>query len=296
MKPLAILAFTLATVALSAQAAPPTSFSAAKRLAESQVYYDQDESFYCGCDFTFEGGPDLASCGYQVRKQAKRAARIEWEHVMPAYDIGRQRQCWQEGGRDHCRATDPTFRSAEADLHNLVPSVGEVNGDRSNLRYGMATGASAYQYGQCSAKVDFEEDVFQPPASQRGNVARTYWHMRDEYGIRISRQQEQLFQAWAKQDPVDAWERERNRRIAAIQGSGNPYVSDETLPAQAILPTTSVANDPGLPVSDDGFNCATRKTCGAMASCEEALYYLHQCGNKRLDRDKDGLPCERTCR
>lgn len=295
MKPIALLAASLAAFALTAQAAPPSSFSAAKRIAETQVYYDHLESFYCDCRFDFETGPDLASCGYQVRKQPRRASRIEWEHVMPAYDFGRQRQCWQEGGRRHCRASDSVFRQAEADLVNLVPSIGEVNGDRSNLSYGMATSASAYQYGQCSAKVDFDEDVFQPPADQRGNVARTYWYMRDEYGIRISRQQQQLFEAWAKQDPVDAWERERNRRIAAIQGHGNPYVSDEAEPAQSVLPARSAAKEAVIASKDDGFSCATHKTCGAMSSCEEAIFHLQQCGNRRLDGDNDGTPCEAIC-
>ncbi len=28
----------------------------------------------------------------------------------------------------------------EADLHNLVPAVGEINGDRSNYRFGMISG------------------------------------------------------------------------------------------------------------------------------------------------------------
>lgn len=111
-----------------------------------------------------------------------------------------------------------------------MPSVVGVNGDRSNLRYGMATSASAYQYGQCSAKVDFEADVFQPPTSAATYVARSYWYMRDEYGIRISRQQQQLFEAWAKQDPVEAWERERNRRFAAIQGHGNHMSAARQLP------------------------------------------------------------------
>ena len=295
MKPFAALAFLLAFMALSAQAEPPSSFSAAKRIAEREIYYDQDRTFYCGCKLDFEEGPDLASCGYEVRKQPKRAARIEWEHVMPAYDFGRQRQCWQKGGRRHCRATDPVFRRAEADLINLVPSVDEVNGDRSNLRYGMATSARAYQYGQCSAKVDFEADVFQPPTNQRGNVARTYWYMRDEYGIRISRQQQQLFKAWAKQDPVDAWERERNRRIAAIQGHGNPHVSGKATPPQPALPDRAAGNDEGLPNDDDNFSCATRKTCGAMTSCAEAVFHLQQCGNGRLDGDNDGTPCEAIC-
>jgi hypothetical protein len=50
--------------------------------------------------------------------------------------------------------------------------------------------------------------------------------MRDTYGIEISRQQQQLLTAWAHQDPVDEWELERNRRIAAVQGTANAYVGE----------------------------------------------------------------------
>ena len=252
-------------------------------------------SFYCNCDYDFETGPDLASCGYQIRKQPKRANRIEWEHVMPAYDFGRQRQCWQDGGRRNCRSTDPVFRQAEADLVNLVPSVGEVNGDRSNMRYGMVTNADAFQYGQCQAKVSFDERTFEPPAAVRGDVARTYWYMRDTYGITISRQQQQLFNAWAAQDPVDEWELLRNQRIAAIQGTGNPYVSgDASAPA---VPSAPVKRRESIfETTGDSYSCATRKTCGVMASCEEARFHLQQCGNGRLDGDGDGTPCESICR
>ncbi|WP_110687004.1 endonuclease [Salinicola aestuarinus] len=284
----------LVLTVLPAFAAPPSSFSAAKRIAESEVYYDQDQTFYCGCDFDFDAGPDLASCGYEIRKQPKRAARIEWEHVMPAYDFGRQRQCWQDGGRRNCRANDPVFRKAEADLMNLVPSVGEVNGDRSNMRYGMIAGGDAYQYGHCQAKVSFPERTFEPPADVRGDVARTYWYMRDTYGIQISRQQQQLFNAWANADPVSDWERERNRRIAAIQGSANPYV-DETAPTIQQV-AESPRPEPLQSANDDGFSCATRKTCGQMRSCAEARFHLEQCGNGRLDGDNDGTPCESVCR
>ncbi|WP_223162259.1 hypothetical protein [Salinicola halimionae] len=59
-----ICSVLLALIALPAVAAPPTSFSAAKRIAVAQVYYDQDQTFYCGCSFDFEARPDLASCGY----------------------------------------------------------------------------------------------------------------------------------------------------------------------------------------------------------------------------------------
>ena len=35
-------------------------------------------------------------------------------------------------------------------------------------------------------------------------------------------------------------------------------------------------------------------TCGQMANCEQAKQAL-KCGNTRLDRDKDGVPCESIC-
>lgn len=42
-------------------------------------------------------------------------------------------------------------------------------------------------------------------------------------------------------------------------------------------------------------NCAGKKTCGQMTSCEEAYFYLNNCGVGSLDRDKDGIPCETIC-
>ena len=50
--------------------------------------------------------------------------------------------------------------------------------------------------------------------------------MRDTYGFRLSRQDEQLYRAWNNQYPPDVWEIERNQRIKAIQGLGNLYIED----------------------------------------------------------------------
>lgn len=44
------------------------------------------------------------------------------------------------------------------------------------------------------------------------------------------------------------------------------------------------------------YSCGGKTTCGEMNSCEEAYHYLQQCGVSRLDRDKDGIPCESICR
>ena len=42
--------------------------------------------------------------------------------------------------------------------------------------------------------------------------------------------------------------------------------------------------------------CGAKRTCGEMTSCEEARFYLTQCGLSRLDKDKDGTPCEALCK
>ena len=42
--------------------------------------------------------------------------------------------------------------------------------------------------------------------------------------------------------------------------------------------------------------CGTKRYCKEMASCEEARFYLTQCGLTRLDGDRDGTPCESLCR
>ncbi len=108
-----------------------------------------------------KGVIDLESCGYKVRKNENRASRVEWEHVVPAWQFGHQRQCWQEGGRKNC-AKDPEYRKMESDMHNLQPAVGEVNGDRGNFMYSQWNGGEG-QYGQCTMKVDFKDKIAEPP-------------------------------------------------------------------------------------------------------------------------------------
>ena len=199
----------------------PANFNEAKRLA-AKIYAGHPYTFYCDCAFSGKQ-IDARSCGYAPRKNAKRGARLEWEHVVPAWEFGHQRQCWQHGGRKNCVKNDALFRRMEADLHNLVPAVGELNGDRSNYRFGMLEGEPRV-YGQCDFEVDFKLRRAEPKDDRRGDVARIYFYMRDQYGLAISRQQNQLFTAWSKLDPPDAWECERNRRIAMLQGRGNPHV------------------------------------------------------------------------
>jgi deoxyribonuclease-1 len=135
------------TLPATAQNTHIDSFEAAKKLTP-QIYADRQEEFYCG--YRYSGtAVDLASCGYEPKRDAKRATHLEWEHVVPAEAFGQAFPEWREGH----------------------------------------------------------------PACV------------DSKGRRFKGRNYPLFEAWDWEDPVDAWECERDRRIAALQGNHNPFVA-----------------------------------------------------------------------
>ncbi|EAH5717963.1 deoxyribonuclease [Campylobacter coli] len=164
----------------------------------SSYWYD----FYCQAPF-------------KVNKKGKinqRIKRIEWEHIMPAQNFGKHLPCWKEGGRKACK-NDPTFAKMEADKQNLVPAIGEINGDRSNFRYAEApTNLKYTQYGNCKVYTDFKAKRFYPANYSKGWIARSYLYMSKTYNIRLSDQERKLMEAWDKQYPMD----EKEKRIRAL--------------------------------------------------------------------------------
>lgn len=227
------LLIVLLTIALSLNAA---SFSKSKKLLLKKVYHDNMITFYCENPYEIKRvkGKEKTliiqdeqyytprNKYYKSGKMNTRAQRVEWEHVMPAHNFGKHLPCWREGGRKACRK-DKTFKAMEADMHNLVPAIGEVNGDRSNYRYG-ANKPKANQYGNCQFEVDFKAKRAYPKEDIRGDIARTYFYMSDKYNVRLSKQERKMMEAWDKQDPISRWERIKNRRIEKIQGNSNSYI------------------------------------------------------------------------
>lgn len=208
-------------VAISA----PVSFSKAKQVLTKLYNASPQKTFYCDCDFFSQGKklrPDLKSCGYKVRKQIKRANRVEWEHVVPAWSFGHQMRCWQNGGRKACKK-ELKFRLMEGDMHNLVPAIGEVNGDRSNYRFSDWSGKPT-QYGACGVVVDFKERKVQPPESSRGFIARTYLYMADYYKLQLSKAEHRLMSAWNTMYPTTDWECMREVLISDKQGNRNWFI------------------------------------------------------------------------
>lgn len=204
------------------------TFREAKRFLMSDVHRPGEKDYYCGCDIRAQGRKwlvDWETCGFEPRRNAERASRIEWEHVVPASEFGRQRACWRDGGRKNCTRNDPVFSAMEGDPYNLLPVVGEVNGDRGNLKFGMVPEQAGQGYGACGSRVDFKAGVFMPRPDARGDVARTYLYFRERYGLKLARQSEQLYAAWGRADPVDARECRRARVIARKTGIENPILA-----------------------------------------------------------------------
>ncbi len=220
------LACWLFCLVMSPSQAAPDDFSAAKKVAQ-RIYSDEAETFYCACPLRWQGGKgiaDLKNCGYQVRKNGPRANRIEWEHVVPAHQFGKALSCWQQGGREQCGRDDALFQRMEADLFNLKPAIGEVNGDRANFAFALLPKVKP-QHGACPIRIDFQRKLAEPRAEIRGDIARIYFYMSDKYGFELEKSQQHLFLAWHQADPVDDRERQLQQRIAQQMGHPNYFVT-----------------------------------------------------------------------
>ncbi|CAK8720327.1 MAG: deoxyribonuclease-1 [Candidatus Electronema aureum] len=210
-----------------------SSFSSSKRQLEKlYVSQRQFKTFYCSSTFDKEMNLDHSKSGFRFRKNEARANRIEWEHIVAAESFGQSFPEWRDGhpdcvdskgkaykGRECAEKTSKAFQLMQADLYNLVPAIGEVNGDRSNYRHDMIPGEKR-EYGACNMEI--ENRIAEPPDDKYGDIARTYMYMEAAYGRGVIAQASvKLYEAWNKMDPVDKWECERARLIEKIQGNKN---------------------------------------------------------------------------
>ena len=70
---------------------------------------------------------------------------------------------------------------------------------------------------------------------------------------------------WSEPDPIPPWVWRRGQRTSSTAGA----------------------------VADT--QCGSKRYCREMTSCEEAKFYLWQCGRSSLDGNNDGVPCESVC-
>lgn len=64
--------------------------------------------------------------------------------------------------------------------------------------------------------------------------------------------------------------------------------NQEVMPTDTSTPA-QVVSTPSLTTQ---FNCDGRQHCSQMRSYEEAVYFINNCPNTKMDGDSDGEPCE----
>ena len=94
----------------------------------------------------------------------------------------------------------------EADMMNLYPAIGELNGDRSNYPFGIIEGEERI-YGKC----DFERlnRVIEPTPKIRGDIARKYFYFENKWNMPLTNEERSLFEKWNENDPIDSNEIKR---------------------------------------------------------------------------------------
>ncbi|MDG1380892.1 MAG: endonuclease, partial [Flavobacteriales bacterium] len=146
-----------------------------------------------------------------------------------------------------------------SDIWSLRPAHGSANSARSNNPFGEVDDAAAQWYGvdgqgnyistgnQPANADDFSErsgGFWEPRESQKGDVARAVFYFYTVYptqaGSLSGIGDPDMLYAWHLNDPVDAFEQQRNDRIETAQGNRNPYVDYPNIVFRAWFETTVV--------------------------------------------------------
>ncbi|MDE0584019.1 endonuclease [Planococcus sp. A6] len=128
-----------------------------------------------------------------------------------------------------------TAMGAGTDIHHLRPTDVQVNGLRGNLDFNYGGSTVSGCDGCLRTSTSWE-----PPNEVKGDVARMLFYMavRYESGDGVDLELNDLVNNgsmpyhgkisvlldWHEQDPVSAWEQQRNEKIEDIQGNRNPFV------------------------------------------------------------------------
>lgn len=234
------------------------SFSKAKKLMKNKIYNTKDlqYGFYSQCSYEsklvepekkkdsnkkpkpkYKLVVDKESCNYTPRRATnKRSNYIEGEHIVSAHTFGHDLTCWIEGnsrcyskkkdkfykGRRCCNKISKKFKLMQADLYNIVPAIGELNGDRKNFSFTQLSGEPRV-YGSVDFEIDFKARKVEPPEYAKGQIARTYLYFKKTYDLAISKKQMKLYKVWNKKYPMTHKEKLIYKKIKEIQGNEFKY-------------------------------------------------------------------------
>ncbi len=236
--------------ALAADYAPTATFSydRARDSLFAVVYRETGDSLRCrysGLAIWIDPSLDPTTAAWNA------SPRVSTEHLWP-----------QNRG-----ATEGT--PAYADLHHLVPAQQSINSSRLDHPFGEVDDALADRWwgptpgyattppplavrDLYSEKLNAgEASLFEPREGVAGDVARALFYVWTVYGpsgtgqlhVAFWQTQRDALLDWHAEDPPDSTETHRTLRIAAWQGTPNPFVLDPTLATRAFAPLP-VAADP----------------------------------------------------
>ena len=235
-------------------ARPIADFRKAKRLLY-WLYENRGVTFYCGCRFE-QRKIFYQNCPHQpVNRRSSRAWRVEWEHIVPASEFGRNLPAWKKGhprcrsssgrhfrGRKCARIISETFRIIEADLYNLVPAIGEVNELRGNLKL-LPVAPGSVTGRVCG--LTFTRNRAEPDDKIKGFVARTWLYMSSAYPrqVPLTKEQQSAYLKWDNSFPPGQDEIQRALQIEGIQGNRNHFVMRRIRPARQSAATQKSGPD-----------------------------------------------------
>lgn len=222
MQKLKIFVLAVSIIAITTVLATAQTFTQTKRELMN-LYAKHPYSFYCHCRFDRFKRVFCTDDEFTCRNVSSRCAKIEFDHLYPASAFGKFRACWRTKscstkagkkyrGRRCCEKTDSEFALIEADPHNLVPVIGQINGDRRDYFFGDLH-EKPYQYGNCQVVIDKQAKIIQPPTEARGWIGRDYLYMHQKYKLPLTVEQTKLYNTWDKQYPPTQWETKLNQEI-----------------------------------------------------------------------------------
>ena len=108
---------------------------------------------------------------------------------------------------------------AKCDLHHLFPTDSHANNIRGSFPFGKVDRPTWEEGGS-----KFDGSTFEIRSEQKGNTARALFYFSIRYGKQIPNDEEAVLRQWAKEDPPDAGEKDRNDRIENFQHNRNPFI------------------------------------------------------------------------
>jgi endonuclease YncB( thermonuclease family) len=146
-------------------------------------------------------------------------------------------------------------------------SVDGLNANEEQVRRGMAWAAGSWRQSR-------RVPIGVPLAG-----ANSHSHSDETYRTLQGEARQAKRGLWAQNNPQAPW-LWRKLHPSAMPGlQANPHS----------------ASAPAVPVMLYDMECGKKRRCSQMASCDEARFYFSRCGEKMLDGNHDGEPCESLC-